>query len=133
MPRLSRLPCLPPLREFVFIDQKIHATGAGIDPDAIAFTHQRQRAADECFWRDVADAHPAGGSGKTPIGDERDLLSHALSINQRGDAKHLAHARTADRTFVANNEHLALSIGAIADRIDAGLLIFEYAHGAFEQ
>src|ERR1700733_1153020 len=47
MPRRSRFPCLSPLREFGVIDQHIHAARAGIDTDAIALAHQRQRTADE--------------------------------------------------------------------------------------
>src|SRR6202035_3616843 len=132
VPRRPRLPFLPPLGEFTVVDQQTHAAPTGIDPDTVAFTHQRQRPADEGFRRDIADAHAARGPGKPPVGDERNLLAHALSINQRGDTEHLAHPRTADRTFVADDEDVAGGIFAIADGIDAVFLVFEYAGRALE-
>src|SRR5581483_5287572 len=105
---------------------------AGIDLDPVAVTHERQRTTDEGFRRDVADAHAAGRARETPVGDERDLLAHALPVDQRGDAKHLAHSGTADRTLVADHQHLARGVVTLADCIDAALLVLEYAHGAFE-
>src|SRR5947207_13359933 len=106
MPRRSWLPCLLTLREFIVVDQQIHAAGGGIDPDTVAFADQRQWAANERFRRDVADAHPACRARKAPIGNECDLLSHALAVNQRRDAQHLPHAGTADRAFIANDENI---------------------------
>ena len=123
---------LPPLREFAVVDQQIHAARAGIDPDAVAVAHQRQRTADEGFRRDIADAHAARRAGEASVGDQRDLLAHPLPVDQRGDAEHLAHAGTADRTLVADDQHLAGGIVAVADGIDAALLVLEHARGAFE-
>ena len=133
MSRRPRLPGLPPRREFTVVDQEIHAARGGIDPDAVAFAHQRQRATDEGFLRDVADAHATRRSGKTPVGDEGDLLAHSLSVDQRGDAEHLAHAGAADRALVADHENVAGGVFAIAHGIDAVLLVLEYTGGAGSQ
>src|SRR5215208_4317834 len=81
MPRRSRLPGLPPLSQFLAIDQQIHLARVGIDPDAVALAHQGKRTADEGFRRNITDAHAPRSAGKTPIRDERDLLAHALPIN----------------------------------------------------
>src|SRR5947199_7840595 len=59
MPGWPLHPCPPPLCEFIGVDQQIHAARAGIDPDPVASAHQRQRAADERFRRDIADAYSA--------------------------------------------------------------------------
>src|SRR5437660_1016624 len=71
-------------------------------------------------------------AGKAPVGDERDLLSHPLTVNQCSDAQHLAHAGTADRTFITNDQNLPRGIFAIADGIDAFFLILEHARVSFE-
>ena len=47
MPWRPRLPCLTALGEFMVVDQKIHAARGGIDPDAVAFAHQRQWSTDK--------------------------------------------------------------------------------------
>src|SRR5215471_12968072 len=75
MPRRRRFPRLMPPRKLGFIDQEIHAARRGIDPDAVAVAHQRQRTANERFRRDVADTHPPCCAGETPICDQGDLLS----------------------------------------------------------
>ena len=132
MPRRTRLPGLPPQCEFLLVDQNVHPACAGIDPDAIAVAQQRQRSADKGFRRDIADTHAARRTGKPSVGDQRDLLAHSLPVDQRGDAEHLAHAGTADRTFIADHQHFACRIVAVADGIDASFLILEYARVAFE-
>ena len=66
MPRLRRLPGLPPRSEFLVIDQEIHEARTGIDPDAVSVVHKGQRAADERFRRDIADAHPRVAPEKRP-------------------------------------------------------------------
>ena len=45
--RRPRLPRLSPRHEFLIVDHQIHAAGAGIDSDPIAFAHQRQWATHE--------------------------------------------------------------------------------------
>src|SRR5262249_53921266 len=125
-------PGLAPFREFAVADQYIHATRGGIDLDAVTITHQRQRPADKGFRRDVTDAHATGRAGKASVGDQRHLLSHPLPIDQRRYAEHLAHARTANRTFVADHQHLTGGIVALSDRIDAALFVLEHTRDTLE-
>src|SRR4029079_1262893 len=132
VPRRPRLPCLPPRGEFLVVNQEIHAARAGIVPDAVALVHEGQRPADEGFRRDIADAHPPRGAGKTAVGDERHLLTHALSVNQRGDAQHLPHPGAADRALIADDENLTFAVFAIANGIDAVFLVLEHPRGALE-
>src|SRR5438034_1061238 len=132
MPGWPPCPCVPSLRQFIVVDQQIHAARAGIDPDSVSFAHQRQRAADERFRTDIADAHSARRAEKPPVGDKRDLLSHPVPVNQCGNAQHLAHAGTADRTFITNDENLTRGIFAIANSIDAFFLILEHACVSFK-
>src|SRR2546429_3558543 len=132
VPRRPRLPGLPAPGEFLLSNQNVHTAYDGIDLDAIAVAYQRQRAADEGFRGDVTDTHAAGGAGKTPVSDQRNLLAHALPVDQRGDAEHLPHAGTSNRAFIADHEHVASRIVPVTNGPDAALLIFEYARGAFE-
>ena len=78
-----------------------------VDADHVAVAHQRERPAERGLGRDVADHHAARRAGEAPVGEQRDLLAHALPVEQRGDAEHLAHARAAARAFVADHEDVA--------------------------
>src|SRR5437016_2032786 len=119
--------------QFVITDQNIHPARAGIDTNPVAFAHQRQRAADEGFRRDISDAHAARCARETPVGDKGDFLAHPLAVDQCGDAKHLAHAGAADRAFVPDDEHVAFTVLALPDGLDTRLLILEHPRGALEQ
>src|SRR5579871_3360353 len=81
------LPGRTPSGKFTLIDAQIHAPRRGIDLDPIAVAHQRQRSADKGLRRDIANAHPARRAGEATVGDQRDLLAHALSVDQRGHAE----------------------------------------------
>src|SRR4051812_49706125 len=103
MPWRSRRPRRAARSELIVVQQNVEAARLYIDPDAIAIAHQRQRSADEGLRRDVTDAHAPRRAGEAAVSDQRHLLAHALAVDQRRDTKHLAHAGTADRAFVAMN------------------------------
>src|SRR5262249_26032025 len=126
MPRRTRLPGLASLGKLALVDAQVHAPRSSIDLDAVAVSHQRQRPTDEGFRRDIADAHASRRTRETAIGDECDLLAHALSIDQGGDAEHFPHAGTADRPLVTDHEHLARGVGAVAHGLDAMFLVLEH-------
>src|SRR5215813_1233966 len=126
MPRRTRLPGLAPIGKLALVHEQIHAPHGGVDLDAVAVSHQRQRPTDKGFRRDIADAHASRRTRETAIGDERDLFAHALPIDQRGDAEHLAHAGAADRPLIADDEHLARGIIAAAHGLDAMLFVLEH-------
>ena len=82
---------------------------------------------------DVADHHAPRRAGEASIGDERHLLAHALAVDQRGDAEHLAHARPAPRALVADHQHLAVPVlRASRTAAEARLLALEDARAALE-
>ena len=64
---------------------------------------RRDRASLCRLGGDVADHQAAGGAGEAPVGDHRDALAQALADDRRGDLEHLAHARAARWTLVADH------------------------------
>src|SRR5262249_51518669 len=126
MPRRPWFPGLAPPCKLDLVNQQIHPARRGIDPNAVAVAYQRQRPADKGLRRNIADAHPARRTGEAPVGDQGNLLAHPLAVDKRGHPEHFAHAGTADRTFVADHQHLAGDIVAVADRFDTGLFVLEY-------
>ena len=74
---------------------------------------------------DMADAEAAGGAGEAAVGDQRHLLAHALAGERRGRRQHLAHAGAADRALVADDDDVALVVGALLHRGEGVLLALE--------
>src|SRR5439155_7247102 len=83
--------------------------------------------------RDVADHHAARRAGEAAIGEECDLLAHALSVDEGGDAEHLAHPRSAFRPFVADHQYFARLVSAPLHHLGAGFLRIENPRRALEQ
>src|SRR3954453_10175143 len=127
MTRRTRLPIVSASSEFLLVDQHIHPPVRCIDPDPVTIAYQRQGTADEGLGRHIADAHSARGAGEPSIRDQGHLLAHALSVDQRGDAEHLAHAWAANRPFIADHKHLARLVVAVVNRCDTSFLVFEDA------
>src|SRR6185437_16670126 len=98
----------------------------GVDGDDVAVLDEGDRPAGRGFRSHVADAEPSRRTREAPVGDERNVL-HALTIERGSGRQHLAHAGSALRTLVADDEHLAFLIGARLDGGEAGLLAVEYA------
>src|SRR5262249_51447486 len=95
--------------------------------DDIAVLEQGDRATDRRLRTDMADAEAAGGAREAAIGDERDLVAHALAIDGGCGGEHLAHARAAARTFVADDNHIACLVLAAAHGLVGVLLAIEAA------
>ena len=74
------------------------------------------RAADRRLRADMADAEAARRAGEAAVGDERDLVAHALAVERRRGGEHLAHAGAAARALVADDEHLAFLVVACLRR-----------------
>ncbi len=58
----------------------------------------------------MPDAEPACRTRKTAIGDEGNLVPHALTIDRRRGGQHLTHTGAAFRAFVADHENLAFLV-----------------------
>src|SRR5947208_11047471 len=75
----------------------------------------------------MANAEPVRGAREAPIGDQGDLFAHALADQRAGRRQHLAHAGAALRPLVADDDDVALLVGAFADRLERVLLAVETA------
>src|SRR5581483_4128217 len=133
MTRRALLPIASACREFLLVDEQVHAATGSINPDIVAIANECQRAADKRFRRYISDAHAARGAGEPPVRNQSHLLAHALAVDQRGDAKHLTHAGTPDGPFVTDHQDLASLVTAVANRCDASLFILEDARDALEE
>ena len=76
----------------------------------VAIAKVSNRTAELRLGADVADAEAASGARKAAIGDERNLVTHALTIDRRRRGKHLAHAGAAARTLVADDQDFAFPV-----------------------
>ena len=55
----------------------------------------------------MAGHEAARRAAEATIGHERDRIAQPCADDGRGDAEHLAHARSAARPFVADDDHVA--------------------------
>src|SRR6185312_1176556 len=124
---LARLPLGLALGELLGADVAVDRALVGVDGDDVAVAQKPDRTADRRFRADMADAEPARRAGETAIGDERDLVAHALAIERRGRREHLAHAGAAARSLIADDENLAFLVGLLAHGLEAGFLAVEAA------
>src|SRR5690606_5903686 len=83
----------------------LDARALRVDADAVAVLEQRDRPAVRRLGAGIADAHAARGTGKPAVGQQRHAFPHALPVDQRRHAQHLAHAGPALRALVADDEH----------------------------
>src|SRR5262249_4006494 len=125
----ARLPCLAALFQVGLGELDAQDALGGVDMDDVAVFQEADRAADGGLGSDMADAEAAGGAGKATVGDERDLVAHALAVNGGGGGEHLAHARTAARALVADDQHVARLVLAPAHGL-VGILFAVEATGA---
>ena len=98
-----------------------------VELDDVAVAQQRDRAADCGFRADMADAEAARAAGEAAVGDQRDLAAHALAVERRGGREHLAHAGTAVRALVADDQHVAFLVLLVLHRLEAGFFAIEAA------
>ena len=117
----ARLPRGAAARDLGVVEQERERAALAVDADAVAVAHERDRPAERRLRADVADHQAARRAREAPVGEERDLLAHALAVDERGDAEHLAHAGAAARPFVADDEHVAFGVGARGDRGEGSL------------
>ena len=78
----------------------------------------------------MSDHQTVRGAREAPVGDERDLPAEALADERGGDVQHLAHAGTAGRALVADDDDVARLDRLRLHRGEALLLGVEHACGA---
>src|SRR5690606_15069628 len=80
----------------------------------------------------MADAEPASSAGKAPVGDQGDLVAHALPVDSGSGRQHLAHAGPALRPLIADDEDVAFLVAAVLNRLEGFLFTVEDQGGAAE-
>ena len=99
--------------------------------DDVAFADGGDGAADGCFGRDVTGHEAARGSGEATVGEEGHGLAQFGDAGDGGrDLQHLAHAGSAFRTFVADDDHVVGLDLAALDGVEGVLLGVEDARRA---
>src|SRR5580704_2020387 len=120
-----RLPLLGTRGKFAVRQLDVERALHGIDLDDIAVADERDRSADRCLRSNVTDAESARRAGEASVGDEGNLVTHALAVERRRCRQHFAHAGTALGPFVPDHQHVALFISLLLHRLEAGLLAVE--------
>src|SRR5215470_8039421 len=113
--------------QFLVGQANVQASSLSVDVDDVAVAQEPDWPADRRFRPDVADTEPARRAGKTSVGDQRDLQSHALTVEGGRGRQHLAHAGPAARAFVADDQDVAFLVAAAAHRFEGILLAVEAA------
>src|ERR1700730_4552994 len=124
---LARLPALAALGELGVAQGDVDGALIGVDGDDVAVADQRDRAADSRLGPDMADAEAARRAREAAVGDERDLAAGALAVERRRRRQHLAHAGTAARPLVADDEDVPLLVLPLLDAGEALFLAVEAA------
>ena len=99
----------------------------GVEHDHVAVAQKRDRSANRGLRPDMADTESARRAGEAAVGDQRDLVAHALAVKRRRGRQHLAHAGAAFRALVADDQHVAFLVALGAHRGEGVLLAIEAA------
>jgi hypothetical protein len=118
--------------ELVVVDEQVEATVRDVESDAVAVTHERDRALVDGLGGDVADAEAGGAAGEATVGEERDVGAATGTLDRAGDGEHLAHARAALGALVADDDDVAGWIWCRPRRPPWPPLAVEDAGGALE-
>ena len=79
----------------------------------------------------MANDKPVASPGKSSIGNERDFLTHALTVNNGGWSEHFPHSRPTLRTLVADDDDVPFPVLLTPNNRHAVLFAFKYKGGAF--
>ncbi len=78
----------------------------------------------------MTDGEAAGCARETAVSEQRHRVAEAGADDRRGHREHLAHPRTAGRSLVADDHHVARLDGLLLDRLEGLLLAVEHPRGA---
>src|SRR3569623_3738643 len=85
---LARRPALLALGEFVLADVHGNLSRDRVEGDDVAILDQSDRTADSRLRPDMADTEAARRPREAAVGDERDLVAHALAVERRRGRQH---------------------------------------------
>ncbi len=90
-------------------------------------SNRGNRTARGCFRRDVTSHQSTRGPGETAVRQQCHRIAETCTHQRRRHAEHLPHARTAARTFVANDQHIPSSNTSLLHRCERGFFTVENA------
>src|SRR5436305_11418325 len=125
MVSLTRPPFSFTLGELCIGQLYVKSSRDRVDFDGIAVLQERDRPPYGCFRPDMADTEPSGSAREAAVGDQGDLAAHALPGQRRRGREHFAHAGTAARPLIANDDDLAFFVGFLLDRLEGVLFPIE--------
>ncbi|SPK72805.1 conserved exported protein of unknown function [Cupriavidus taiwanensis] len=131
--RIGRHACRRARCESGLVAEPLQRAGDGVDPDAVAVAHTRQRAARQRLGADVDHRrHLAGGAGHAPVGHQRHLVAGILQRAQhRGQPVQFGHAVGIRPLETHHRDQVAAQLA----RIERGLqrlLRIEHPHRGFD-
>src|SRR6185312_6616430 len=103
-----------------------------VDRNNVSVAQQSDGATDRGLGRNMSDHEPVAAAGKAPIGDQRDFVSQAAPDDGARGTQHFAHARTAHRTLVADDDDIARTHAPGKNGRGLLLLAVEHSGGAPE-
>jgi hypothetical protein len=103
-----------------------------VDLDAVAVIHQRDQPALCRFRRCVTDRQARGAAREAAIGEQRAFLAESLGLQIGGRIQHFLHARSALRSFVADDHDVARLHFVAEDAGHRVVLAFEHPGHAGE-
>ena len=84
-----------------------------------------------CLRADVSDGSSAACAGETSVSDEGYCLVQFHACEGRGGIEHLSHTGTALRTFVADDDYIAVNYLTVIYRLDGVVFGIENSGGSF--
>ena len=107
-----------------------------IDQNVVALLDQADRAADSGLRTDMADHKADRTAGEAAVRHQadNDAALAAERCDARGGVQHFGHAGTADRAFIADNDHIAIleMVGVAVQHLEQLLLAVEHLCAAGE-
>src|SRR5438132_757188 len=125
-----RFPFRHAARDFGVGYFKFQPSDLGVDGDLVAFANGGYRTAQCRFWSYVADHQTSGCAAEASVGDQGYAFTETFAHNRRGHAQHLAHARAAFWTFIADHHHVSSFDLLAGHRLHRGFFGIEDARWA---
>src|SRR3989442_2487714 len=105
--RRRRTPVGSKALQLCFCKVDLQPTRLRIDGDRVAFFDERDCSAYCCLGRNMSYDDAIRAAGKSSIGDQADRITESGADDRGGWRQHLAHAGTALRPFVTNDDNVA--------------------------
>ena len=111
----------------------INGAGFNIDGDCVAVADMGNRAAVGRFGRNMADNETIRRARETAVCNERNMIGEVLSDKRRRYAEHFAHAGTARRAFIADDNNVAFFNAVILHDLETSFFALENTRCAFKE